>query len=119
MKHNLRDAKGRFSKKVFRTLKSSNIFIGCGAEAQATGCVSAGSYADFAMAKGFEYIEVLDWSSSAGDWQFIVSKDGFSWQILTQENNYPRPGFSHYLDTDIWYGTAKEALQQINEVAGG
>lgn len=82
---------------------------------QATGCIGAGSYVDYAHERGFMIIEVLNWSSSAGDWQFIVSKDGFEWYILDQQNNYPLPGFTHALDTEPYYGTADEVLERIYE----
>ena len=83
---------------------------------QATGCSGAGSYLDFAKEHGFEYVEVADWSSSAGDWTFIVSKNGFEWYLLYQTNNYPQPGFSHQIVEDIsFFGSAEKALAQIYE----
>ena len=83
---------------------------------QATGCIGAGSYAGYAFARGFTIIEVLDWSSSAGDWTFIVSKNGQVWYILEQQNNWPEPGFSHAIEwEDIYIGTRDEVLEQIYE----
>ncbi len=82
---------------------------------QATGCIGAGSYVDYAHRHGFTIIEVLCWGSSAGDWQFIVSKDGVEWYILDQQNNYPRPGFTHTIDTEAYYGTVDAVLEQIYE----
>lgn len=70
---------------------------------QATGCRGAGSYAQYAEQRGFTHIEVLNWGSSAGDWEFLVSKDGEVWYILSQENNYPRLGFSHHIDMETPY----------------
>ena len=82
---------------------------------QATGCVGAGSYLAFAKEHGYLFIETVDWSSSAGDWTFAVSEDGHEWRVLCQENNYPRLGFSHYLGSEIFFGTAEEVLTQIYE----
>ncbi len=118
MKYSLRDNQGRFSKRPTQ-LKSNNIFIGCGAGEQATGCEGADTYHSFALKNGFRYIEVLDWSSSAGDWQFLVSTNGNLWYILSQTNNYPRPGFTHTLDSVPWYGTLEEVYKQIEEVTCG
>lgn len=80
---------------------------------QATGCRGAGSYRQFAEQQGFKYIEVLNWCSSAGDWQFIASKDGNEWRILEQTNNYPRAGFSHQLSDEVYYGNAADVLNEI------
>ena len=97
-------------------MKTSDIFIGTDAEVSAAGCNTAGSYREFARQQGCTHIEVLNWSSSAGGWEFIVSKDGVEWQILCQTNNYPRSGFSHTLTEDIFYGTAEEVFRQIEEI---
>jgi len=83
---------------------------------QATGCPSAGSYQDYAEEKGFDYVEVLDWTSSAGDWSFLVSKDKKNWQILSQTNNWPRCGFSYQIGEEVYKGTAEEVLQLISEL---
>ena len=83
-------------------------------EETATGCVGADTYKDFARRHGYGQVEVLDWTSSAGDWQFIVSKDGERWRVLSQENNFPRPGFSHALGDEEYEGTAEEVLQALS-----
>ncbi len=75
-----------------------------------TGCHGANSYLDYAKANGYTNVEVLNWSSSAGDWQFIISKDGHEWHVLFQENNYPRAGFSHHVSDEPVIGTSQEAL---------
>ena len=86
-------------------------------EEQATGCVGANSYKQYARDRGYTHIEVLDWTSSAGDWQFLVSKDGHEWFVLFQENNYPRgPGFSHQIDEGFpFIGTLEEVYKEIEE----
>jgi hypothetical protein len=94
-------------------MKSSNPFIGSGAETQATGCSGAGSYRAYAQKLGFKYIEVVNWCSSAGDWEFIISKDGNEWFVLNQVNNYPRPGFSHSIFRVPYWGTAEQVLRQL------
>lgn len=82
-------------------------------EEQATGCINANSYKEYANKKGYKYIKVVDWTSSAGDWQFIISKDNKRWQILEQVNNYPKTGFSHFIDNKIWYGNSNIVLEDI------
>ena len=83
---------------------------------EATGCIGSGSYAEYARSKGYNFIEVLDWTSSAGDWQFIISKDGKEWKMLFQENNYPREGFSHSIDDAVYEGTGDEVLKELFEM---
>jgi len=83
-------------------------------EVEATGCIGVDSYRDYARKLRYKYIEVVDWTSSAGDWCFIISKDGKEWVILNQTNNYPRPGFSHVIDfTSCYEGTARQVLNHI------
>ena len=87
-------------------------------EEQATGCINAGSYKEFAEEQGFKYVEVLNWMSSAGDWQFLVSRDGDEWYILEQVNNYPRQGFSHHVLDEMFLGTVAEVCEQIEAMYG-
>ena len=84
---------------------------------QATGCRGAGSYLEYAHSHGYPHVEVIDWTSSAGDWSFLVSKDGNEWYVMYQSNNYPRAGFSHQIDTEglVFFGTAEEALADVCE----
>lgn len=83
---------------------------------QATGCMGSGSYLTYAHSQGYEYVEVLNWGSSAGDWQFLVSKDEIEWKILFQENNYPQQGFSHSISDDTFWGTFEEVCEQVEQV---
>jgi len=69
----------------------------------------------YAESLGFKFLEVLDWSSSAGDWQFLVSRDRKHWQILSQDNNYPNPGFTYSLDDRIFEGTLEEVFTLFAE----
>jgi len=83
---------------------------------QATGCLGAGDYRVWAESQGYEHLEVVDWTSSAGDWQFIVSKDEETWFLMTQDNAYPRRGFIRKIHLDCqWEGTAEDVLRQISE----
>ena len=86
---------------------------------QATGCSGAGDYRGWALLQGYKHCEVVDWGSSAGDWSFIVSKDGETWQMMWQTNNYPRPGFTRDIATgDQWtfHGTKEDAFAQIAQL---
>ena len=91
-------------------------FRGTLAAEQATGCRGASGYYDFAMKKGYKHVEVYDWSSSAGDWTFLISKDDKKWQFLFQTNNYPRPGFSYEISKEVFFGSFDAVLRQITEL---
>lgn len=80
---------------------------------QATGCRGAGDYAVWAEEQGYPYCEVYDWTSSAGDWTFIVSKDQHTWYIMYQVNNWPCPGFTRTIDENPYYGTPEEVLERL------
>ena len=95
---------------------NKNLAISKAIAEQATGCKGAGDYQDYAHSKGYKYVKVLNWMSSAGDWEFIISKDGERWQILSQTNNYPKPGFSYEISDEEFYGSAEDVLQQITDM---
>jgi len=78
-----------------------------------TGCPGAGGYLEWAKANGFTYVVDYNTNSSAGDWQFLVSKDGKEWRMLEQENNYPHPGFSCGLWDDKFYGTLEQVCAEL------
>jgi len=83
---------------------------------QATGCIGAGDYAKWAESQGYPHCAVVDWTSSAGDWTFIVSKDGETWYLMYQENNYPRgPGFTRTIGDKSYEGSEKDVLREIGE----
>ncbi len=68
----------------------------------------------WAEQQGYPYCAVLDWTSSAGDWSFIISKDNDVWYIMTQTNNWPLAGFNREIDFDHpYFGTSDEVLQII------
>lgn len=93
-------------------MQSQTITMGAEFEDQMTGC-NASSYRDAAEYMGFDRVEVLDWTSSAGDWQFLVTRDGETWQILSQDNNYPRAGFSYSLSDECFEGTLDDVYREI------
>jgi hypothetical protein len=81
---------------------------------EATGCSGAGDYRKWSRSQGYPHCAVVDWTSSAGDWTFLVSKDGHEWVLMTQTNQYPRAGFDRIIDEDTkYYGTEQEALKQV------
>ena len=51
----------------------------------------AGSYRAVARRLGYRKIEVENWTSSAGDWQFLLHGGLF----LFQNNRYPLSGFAY------------------------
>lgn len=81
---------------------------------QATGCLGAGSYRAWAYEQGYDLLEVVDWTSSAGDWTFIVSKDAETWYLMFQSNNWPKAGFTRTIDkTRVYHGTGHQVLTNI------
>lgn len=85
----------------------------------ATGIEGAGDYRQVAEELGFPHLSVFDWTSSAGDWTFIVSRDGEEWHIMSRTNNWPSSGFTYFVDMDeVFFGTSDDVLAQIaDEVA--
>lgn len=82
-----------------------------------TGCEGAGDFMRWAEQQGYPHCEVVDWSSSAGDWTFLVSKDGEAWYIMSQTNNYPHSGFTREIDeSQCFEGASEEVLQQVSEM---
>lgn len=78
---------------------------------QATGCAGAGDFRRWAESQGYSHCEVFDWTSTAGDWTFLVSRDGIEWRFMFQRNNYPRAGFARTIeDSPVFYGSPQEAL---------
>jgi hypothetical protein len=67
----------------------------------------AGSYAKVFKVLGFKKVEVVCWSSSAGDWSFGVS-DGGKWYPAFQNNRYPWHGFSYSVNMDMPFPTFED-----------
>jgi len=84
----------------------------------ATGCEGAGDFREWAAQQGYPLCEVFDWTSSAGDWSFIVSKDGKIWYPMFQENAYPARGFQRTIDTDQPIeGTPEKVFEYLAVIA--
>jgi hypothetical protein len=81
---------------------------------QATGCKGVGDYREWAEQQGYPLLEVFDWTSSAGDWTFIVSKGDDVWYVMWQENNWPRAGFDRGIDLNRpFFGTPERVMGEI------
>jgi hypothetical protein len=78
-------------------------------------CDGAGDFLKYAKKQGYPYCAVLDWSSSAGNWSFVVSMEGDYWQVMYQENNFPRRGFTRTIDDECFAGTQDEALEYFTD----
>jgi hypothetical protein len=88
---------------------------------EATGCSGAGGYRRWAEAQGYTHCEVWNLTSSAGDWQFLVSKNGYEWYLMEQTNNYPRPGFTREICDGFPFpllGTKEEVCQELAKFEG-
>lgn len=74
------------------------------------------TYRAFAEKYGYRFIDVIDWTSSAGDWDFIVSKDARVWYVMTQRNNWPCAGFDRCIHADMRFvGRGEDVLLEIAE----
>lgn len=83
----------------------------------ATGCHGAGDFREWAEQQGFSFCEVYDWTSSAGDWTFIVSREGKIWYTMDQENAYPAPGFQRTIDeSQPMEGTSEEVFEFLGRL---
>jgi hypothetical protein len=80
---------------------------------QFTGCLGAGDYQLWAKKHGYPRVAAVDWTSSSGDWEFLVSRDGWAWHPMTQTNNHPEAGFTRQVNTRIQVlGNEKEAVSE-------
>jgi len=52
----------------------------------------AGSFREVLSLLGYKKVDVYDWTSSAGDWTFIIKG-----HYVSQENRYPYNGFRYGL----------------------
>lgn len=71
---------------------------------------NAGSatFRKFFIDVGFAEVDVFEWSSSAGDWTFVV-RDGDCWYPAFQHNRYPYHGFKYLVDAQLPF-PSKDAL---------
>lgn len=72
--------------------EAAEAFVG-GREVHAPNA-GAGSYRAVLSRLGFTFVDVLDWTSSAGDWVFAVRRDEVDW-VVCQTNRYPHHGFAY------------------------
>ena len=83
-------------------------------ETQATGCAGVGGYRRYAADLGYTHVKMYDSTSSAGDWTFLISKDGFEWHVMSQTNNWPRAGFEYCIDDEqVFCGTFGEVCELL------
>jgi len=68
----------------------------------------AGSYGEMFRRLGADSCEIVDSTSSAGDWSFALEMGG-PWRVAVQENRHPYHGFRYAL-LDGEYGTMEELL---------
>lgn len=81
---------------------------------QATGIIGAGDYQEVFEKMDYPYLEILDWTSSTGDWQFIVSRDGKTWYVAGQDKGWSRSGFDYWVDEEHpFYGNVDEVLEML------
>jgi hypothetical protein len=69
----------------------------------------AGSYREFFTGSGYKKVEVIEHTSSAGDWTFAVKvRDG--WLLAGQENRYPYHGYKYWVDVSRYPCASLEEL---------
>lgn len=68
------------------------------------------SYDEAFRLMGYPHVVELQTCSSAGDWDFLVSKDKREWKNASQENRYPYSGFKYLI--------GRTALSSKEEITG-
>lgn len=68
----------------------------------------AGSYKRVLESLGCRFVEVYDWTSSAGDWTFVVQDAYGRYRLAFQSNRYPRYGFR--------YGLGSESFDTVEDL---
>ncbi len=75
------------------------------------------SASKWAKEKGYPFCKLLNWVAfCAGYLWFLVSKDGEEWHLMGQVSfTGPVPNFACNIDEGFSvFGTAEEALEQVN-----
>lgn len=72
----------------------------------------AGSYRSVFERLKFEDVDVYEWSSSAGDWTFVVY-DGQAWYPAFQSNRYPHHGFRYSMRTDVAMADKRDLFELL------
>ncbi len=77
---------------------------------------NAGSqtFRQFFKEVGYDEVDVLEWSSSAGDWSFMV-RDGDGWFAAFQTNRYPYHGFAYSVNYEIPFASKDELIQYASQ----
>ena len=75
----------------------------------------AGNYSEvFTDLLGFDELEVVDWTSSAGDWSFAV-KDETGWRVAWQSNRYPYHGYTYQVAPEGETGWGWGSFEELSE----
>lgn len=80
--------------------------------------IGAGWY-DFrhALKDIYEDVEIVDWTSSAGDWMLAFKADDGGWYPAWQENGYPRFRGYRWTISREWSGKTVDELLAAMEAA--
>jgi len=81
-------------------------------------CIGAGWY-DFrhALKDIYEDVEIVDWTSSAGDWMLVFKTDNGQWHPAWQENGYPQFRGYRWSISHEWSGATIEELLAVLKAA--
>ena len=75
----------------------------------------AGSFREVFTSLGFEEVETIDTTSSAGDWTIGV-KNEYVWFVAWQENRYPYHGFRYCVSDYVMpCSTFEELCKEVEE----
>ena len=78
-------------------------------------CMDAGWYGLLhALQDIYEAVEIVDWTSSAGDWMLAFQADNGRWYPAWQENMYPTRGYRWSISRE-WSGATIEELLAVLE----
>ena len=76
----------------------------------------AGSFREVFAILGFQRVEVIDWTSSAGDWSFAIF-NGLEWFMVSQENRWPKCGFTYSFDKQRSFCSLDDIMSYIDLMA--
>ena len=104
-----------WSEGVKITKRQARKFIKEGKEV-AIPSAGAGSYNEVFEMLGYSEVKVVQWSSSAGDWEFAV-KDKTGWRIAGQDNRYPHYGFTFWVSSEVWgFSSYEDLVKEIEKL---
>lgn len=71
----------------------------------------AGSYDKvFCDILGYDEVKVVNWTSSAGDWDFGI-REGKLWRMASQNNRYPYYGFRYCINEHDEFDSFEELIK--------